>query len=273
MKIRIRYLTLRGLTLLAVSLVILFAAVNYQRNALFWTGYSVLTLFIMGMLVSVMACRASELHWTWGTPAWVFANEGVSITGKWNKLDPAPKVVWTSHPDMHLPFTISDIKPGLLSLPVYMGYVEYPLGIVKTGLTFPEPPSIWVYPAPINHSCSNKLEHFDDNDPVSLRDYRDGDLPNRILKKTQSLPESYWRTRTSSIDERAAPVAKLSWNNLPASWSTIMRAEQLSYEISLMPSDRTFSLELADGNVHTGAGVTHQHHCWQQLSKLCAQES
>lgn len=273
MKIRIRYLTLRGLMLLAVSLVILFAAVNYQRNALFWTGYSVLTLFIMGILVSVMSCRASELHWSWTTPSWVFANEGVSVTGNWTGLDPSPRVVWTSQSDMHLPFSLSELTPGLLSLPTYLGYVEYPLGIVKTGLAFPAPPPIWVYPSPVNHSGTKKLEHYDDNDPVSLRDYREGDIPNRILKKTQSLPESYWRTRTSSIDEREASAARLSWFNLPPSWTMQMRTEQLSYEISLMPSDRTFSLEMADGSVHTGSGVTHQHQCWQLLAKLCAQDS
>lgn len=264
MKINRRYLTLRGCMLFAIAFVIMFAAMNYQRNALFWLAYSVFVMLGLGVGASVFGFK--KLQWEWDVPTWTFANASLAVNGGWRKEGPAPGIVVTSMNASSLPYVLSDLTPGKCTLTTVTCVSEYPIGLVKTAITLPPPPTVWVYPAPINHQNRAHATRLINAEPGNLRVYHPGDTPNRILKKTQSLPESHWRTRAfEDIGANATPT-QLSWHALPASWSSQLRAEQLSYEISIMPADRPFTLVLPDGTIHKGSGTAHQHHCWQLLA-------
>lgn len=270
MQIKKRYLTGRGFLLFGVTLAMLFSAINFQRNALFWAGYGVLSMLIMGVSASVLLCRPQQLRWQWHMPAWCFSNRPVHINGAWATTLAAPHVIWTSPAASCMPFEQSFSEPGQVTLPRLEGYTEYPLGLVKTKMYFTPTESLWVYPAPINHRTATPTARYQDDEATLLRSYQAGDTPNRILRKTQALPEASWLTRTADVGLRGATSAALKWSDLPAQWSTLKKAEQLSYEVSQVPTDKSFTLTLPDGSSHQGFGISHQHRCWQLLTFACS---
>lgn len=272
MKITRRYLTVRGLILFIANFIVLFSAINYQRNALFWAGYGISAFIITGIVITVIECRQSTLKWVWDSPNWVFANTTLQVSGHWDSTTIAPHVMWTKPLSMTFPHSIRVVNPGLLRLTNMTGVTEHPLGLVKTSLQFPEHHAVWVYPAPVNHYSKNMMNKTDSEATGSIRSYNPGDIPNRILKKTQTLPESYWKTRTNDTSLSTVNESTLSWNALPNSWPPTKKAEQLVYDIKSLPIDLPFTLVMADGTSYRGSGVSHQHQCWQLLANACNRE-
>jgi hypothetical protein len=252
--------TWRWVLCLLVSLAVLFAAINYQKNALHWLAYACCSLLILGSIYSRWV--AGQLAWEWRQPEHVFSNEA-----------------WTLSSNLaHIAgfFGAGDIKyaenevktdsVGLLSLNVSTWTTEYPLGLFRVRYSLPSTKPVWVYPQPVNH---RKALETSTHEPelTNVREYQLGDRPKLLIKKTQALPIEHWQVRTHD-DARVfqkSNASELSWAELPVHWTLLEKLQQLSYDIAQLSDTDNFTLVLPNGRLTRGHGIPHKHHAWKLL--------
>lgn len=254
--------TWRWLLCLLVSFAVLFAAINYQKNALHWLAYACWSLIVLGTIYSWWNAR--HWHWEWSTPEFAFADQDWSIASNQDNilgifgpgdLDSANCSVKTT--------TI-----GLLALRVSTWTTEYPLGLFKVKYRLPPPSAVWIYPQPLNH------RHFQQNavhEPewTDIRGYQQGDRPKLLVRKTQALPMAYWQVRGQD-DATIAHEDKntdLNWASLPEHWTLLEKLQQLSYDIEQLSEHVAFSCTLPHGHLPLGRGAPHKHLAWKMLAQ------
>lgn len=266
MRVVRRRLTLRVLLLALVFGTLLFAALNFQRPALLWAAYGVLVFSLYGMSLHAWLFRRSQFKWLWTSPSYVFAGQQLALAGEWQGRGATPYISWENTSLDAFPHTWSAQSPGLLDLPVFRGSTEYPAGLVRLGFELPRHHDVWVYPAPINHLERSYSKPIHQGGNQILRQYQAGDRRNRVLLKTQTLPVTQWVTRDQERLSEQEPSIALSWFDLPADWAPKKKLEQLAYAVQVMPPRQTFKLTLPATTTLSGAGPTHQHLAWRQLS-------
>lgn len=255
--------TWRWTLCLLVSLAVLFAAINYQKNALHWLAYACWSLMVLGSLYSRWIAR--HLKWEWKQPDHVFANQSWELSSNLVHMDG----VFGEGDVKYAENVLATSAIGLLTLKVSTWTTEYPLGLFRVRYTLPAVKPVWVYPEPLNHRMA-MASSVREPEWTNIREYQMGDRPKLILKKTQALPPAYWQVR-SHDDARVNQttlITELKWASLPTHWSLLEKLQQLSYDIEQLSDTEHFSLVLPHGTLPRGNGMPHKHHAW----KLLAQE-
>lgn len=255
--------TWRWVLCLLVSLAVLFAAINYQKNALHWLAYACWSLMILGSIYSRWI--ASHLSWEWKQPEYAFSNQTWALTSNQAHVSG----VFGEGDVQYAENEVNSTTMGLLSLKTSTWTTEYPLGLFKVRYTLPTPKPIWVYPQPLNHRTAMETS-VHEPEWTNVREYQAGDRPKLLIKKTQALPIEHWQVR-SHDDARVSQkstTAELKWAELPAHWTLLEKLQQLSYDVEQLGDADNFSLVLPHGHLPRGHGMPHKHHAW----KLLAQE-
>ena len=247
-----------------VSLSVLAAAMNYQKNNLHWLSYACLGFMTIGVAYSWFITWT--MHWQWSGPSFAFAHEGftvnaenITMQGTFGEGDVLSK---QNQCGAH---TI-----GLLELKTSTWSTEYPLGLFRSVYTIPKINPIWIYPAKINHFGIEK-HTIPDSEWTNIRGYQQGDRPKLLVKKTQTLPMTHWQVRTIASDLSSSPMHKashLSWSDFPEHWTPLQKLEQLSYDVYQLGDNDVFFCTLKNGCLEEGKGMPHKHLAW----KLLAQE-
>ena len=255
------YPTLRWFICLFVSLALLFAAMNYQRNTLHWLAYTCWALLFTGTIYSWLAIR--KWKWQWTLPEYVFANMEFDIKTptKYTQGFFGPGDLHATHN------TLKTDKVGQLNLKVSTWSTYYPLGFFNVKYTLPPVPPIWIYPEPVNHHSGMDNTATQD-ELTALRAYQPGDKRKHILKKTQSLPMEQWQVKSneSNLHNAESKATTLDWSSLPEQWTTQQKLEQLSYDVAACSEQTQFNLVLPHYVIESGAGSTHKHKAWQTLA-------
>ena len=241
-----------------VTMAMLFASINYQKNALHWLAYTCGALLLYSTAYSRYITRTWT--WAWSVPVFAFASQTwrietpLSIPGTFHGGDLSE----STH-------SITADSPGLLLLNTGVWSTEYPLGLFRTTFHVPALPPVWIYPQAINHRHRTRAQ---EPDWTSIRDYQPGDGPRHILKKTQTLPPQHWQVRsnhtTHTNQEHTANI--LNWEHLPTEWSFDEKLQQLSFDIQNMGTTNIFEVTTPMGSIGKGHGIEHQHRAWRMLS-------
>lgn len=249
--------TFRWLTAVMVSFSVLFAAINYQRNTIYWLAYITLGFLLFGTLYTLKVRRG--MRWTWNLPSFLYykdfssrvANPLYEFNSKmFPKIDPAQFNTVGYH---HLPNTSY--------------YTEYPLGLFRIKINVPEY-HFWVYPDPVNHQ-ETQVMNEKNSDISGVTNYTAGQSPKRILKRTQNLPPSHWRILDNSDAlSQKRTVSLIDWDSLPANWTTRQKIEHLVYILDKLPNDQLFSLHLPNFNIKDVSGEDNRHQALQALTTL-----
>lgn len=263
MKLTRFYPTWRWGVCLVVSLAILFAAFNYQKNALHWLAYTCMSLMVYTTVYSWAVNK--NRTWLWQQPHHVFATQQWSIHS--NVTGPG---VFFGGDLISQSNTVTSPHPGVVTLKSGYWVTEYPLGLFRIRFKLPHMDPVWVYPQPVNHRAQGDAP---DVEWTKVRTYQNGDSTRLLLKKTQSLPPTHWQVRDSAPGSktRSEAVYILDWERLPAQWSADKKLQQLSFDIDTMRQHDVFDLALPTGSLGPGRGVEHQHQAWQALTEYAVQ--
>lgn len=255
--------TWRWLLCLLVSFAVLFAAINYQKNALHWLAYACWSLLTLGSIYS--RWTATRMTWEWTQPEFAFADQVWEVSSNQSHVNG----IFGEGDLRYAENQIRTSTMGLVSLAVSTWTTEYPLGLFKVRYTLPPPKPVWVYPQPVNHRTAMESS-TKEPEWTNVREYQPGDRPKLLLKKTQALPIEHWQVR-SPDDARVSRKmlsSELTWAKLPAHWALLEKLQQLSYDVNELGDTESFSLVLPHGHLPRGHGMPHKHHAW----KLLAQE-
>ncbi len=276
----------RWMMLCLLSFSAFLAAVNYQKNILYWLTYTCWTLTLYSVLYAYYKLKTLDVQWhlperLFQGTSWTLQSNLDHLPGMF--ITPASTEKGLSMVYTRGPYQIESLEPGEFQWQPMYWVSQYPLGLFTLRVRMPSMSARWVYPQPINHLAlepKTRKTHAPSPAQDTLSDpsaWSAGYSRRRVLKKTQALPPPQWRiqkwaTRDEDDEKESLQDHAFSWETLPTHWTTQQKIQQLSYFVEQTKETEPFSITLPNGqSVALDKGAAQKDRAWRALTQLWMQ--
>lgn len=277
-----------GWLLLAIIILILIAATNYQNNMGFMAGFILLAIGVLSVFYTYRNLR--NLQFTFVMPKAVFAGENIDYPIKINNpTEQYRSSIGAGSSKQNIEFVDIDIKGSAqvkvsfttkkrgLHTPGRMICISYfPFCIFQVWSYFKTPYSTLVYPKPIAPviNVSSKSQEGDNRssnatkgheDFYGLKEYQAGDPLKQVMWK------AYARERgllTKEFEESVGQQTWFSWNSVKHLEKEMALSNLCYVLLEAEKNNIEYGLEMPSEKTSLSSGKKHLHSCLEMLARF-----